>query len=58
MRPSGFSIYGYRWKLKGYNAIKIPIDFFSRQPGELEIINTSRELVAYFSKKFCEPVSN
>src|ERR1035437_6710211 len=41
-----------RWKLNGYNAIKIPIDFFSRQPGELEIINILRELVAYFSKKF------
>jgi hypothetical protein len=52
MRPSGLPIYGYRWKLNGYNAIKIPIGFFSRQLRELGIINTSRELVSYFSKKF------
>src|ERR1700721_2152198 len=58
MRPSRLPIssrlpiYGYRGKLNGYKAIKIPIDVFWRQLRELGIINTSRALVAYFSKKF------
>ena len=40
------------WKLIGYDAKENTHMIFSRQLEELEIINISRDLVAYFAKKF------